>query len=211
MEFLFNLTPYDSPALDAEAAELMRQRLEMESRRAVPGIWKVTDHLNARASKGPDKPRTHYRIYGVILITLGVISLVPGLMEPRIPSLIVTGGFAIICGLWCFFLRQRKPLDPPASCRKEAAKLLDHLRSLDWNALQTCVRFDGEQLTIASGDFVNAVPYGEFQAVFASEHLWMLLQKNRRAILLQKKDLYLETPENFGNFLQNKIKATNYS
>ena len=32
MEFLFQITNYNDPALDAEAAELLRQRLEARSR-----------------------------------------------------------------------------------------------------------------------------------------------------------------------------------
>ena len=87
MDFIFHITNYDDPALDAEAAELLRQRLEAKSRQTVPGMWRVTDRLNARASKGPGREtRRRYRVYGVLLMALGVFALVPGLMEPQIPA-----------------------------------------------------------------------------------------------------------------------------
>ena len=153
MEFIFQVTNYNDPALDGEAAELLHQRLEAKSRQVAPGMWKVTDKLNARAAKGPGRERRlrRYRVYGVILIVLGVLALVPGLMEPRIPSLIVTGTLAVVWGVWSVSLRERKPLRSPASCRKEAAELLAGWRALGGPGAPGEGRVDGNRLSVCAG------------------------------------------------------------
>ncbi|MDE7244237.1 MAG: hypothetical protein K2O18_09715, partial [Oscillospiraceae bacterium] len=100
-DFAFHLSGCNDPALDEEAVRLLVQRLEAHSRKAAPGIWAATDKLNAYAAKGPgrEKRRTRYRVYGVLLLALGIFVLVPGLMEPRTPVLIGTGLLAIFSGL----------------------------------------------------------------------------------------------------------------
>ena len=104
MEFAFHLSPYDAPFLEEEAARLLAQRLEAHSREAVPGLWKAVDNLNAYAAKGPGREtrRTRYRVYGAVLIALGIFVLVPGLAEPRTPSLIAAGTIGIVSGILSF-------------------------------------------------------------------------------------------------------------
>ena len=82
MEFVFRLSDYGDPALDSEAARLLEQRLEAQSRRAAPGVWRWVDRLRACAAEGQERRRR--RIYGAVLLALGVFLLVPGLAEPEI-------------------------------------------------------------------------------------------------------------------------------
>lgn len=206
MEFQFKPTSCDDPALDAETAELMRQRLEAGSRKVMPGMWKVTDKLNAYASKGPDREKrlTRCRVYGVLLIALGIFALVPGLMEPRTPSLIWAGGWAIFAGCFEFYLvKGKKPLRPPASCRKEAARLLANYREVYRE--QSKVRVDEAGISVTAGEIQNTVPYGEITGVFETERLWLLVYSGEKALLLQKKDLVSGEPEKFRPYLQGKI------
>jgi len=119
--FLFQISNYDSPALDTEAAELFRQRLEEQSRRTVPWMWKVTDGVNAYAAKksGRETRRVRCRLYGALLLALGVFALMSSLMEPGTPSLIWAGALAVIAGFLSFRLvREREPALIPASCQK---------------------------------------------------------------------------------------------
>ena len=197
MEFVFRVSNYDAPELESETAELLRRRLEARSRQVMPGLWKVTDKLNAHAAKGPGRrTRRRYKVYGVILIALGVFALVPGLMEPRIPSLIVTGGFAALMGVWCLCLRERRPLQPPASCRREAAALLKARRETDWDALRAEVRFD------EAGWFVKTA---EGESRTAYEDLRSVVGGTEQALLLQKKDLVSGEAGDFLPYLQGKI------
>ena len=213
MEFIFQVTNYEDPALDGEAVELLRQRLEAKSRQVAPGMWKVTDKLNARAAKGPGRERRlrRYRVYGVILIVLGVLALVPGLMEPRIPSLIVTGSLAVVWGVWSVSLRERKPLRPPASCKKEAAELLAGRRAVDWSEASAEVCFDEIGMTVSAGENREAVPYGDMTGAFETERLWLLVYSGERALLLQKKDLASGEAGDFLSCLQDHINQNHLS
>lgn len=211
MEFVFQLSAYDDPALDKETVRLLEQRLEAHSRETAPGIWKFTDRLNAYASKGPgrEKRRTRYRIYGVVLIALGIFALVPGLSEPRTPALICAGVVGIVSGILEFCLtREKKAPAPPASCRKEAAKLLSQRRSVDWSLPEnhTELRFDEAGLSISAGEETQTVPYGDMTGIFETEQLWLLVYGQEQAILLQRKDLTAGAAAEFLPYIQEKIK-----
>lgn len=208
MEFLFRLSNYDDPALETETVELLCQRLEARSRQVMPGMWKVTDRLNARAAKGPglEKRRRRYRIYGVVLIALGVFALVPGLMEPRIPGLIFAGSFAVLSGMAEFCLAgMKRPLAPPAPCRKEAAELLRLCRETDWEALRAEVRFDEAGWSLHTAEGSGRTAYDQLEGVFETERLWLLVDKKEQALLLQKKDLVSGEAEEFAPCLRGKI------
>lgn len=207
MEFIFRLSNYDDPGLEEETAELLRQRLEARSRQVMPGMWKVTDKLNACQTDASitARRRKRYRIYGIFLIALGVFALVPGLMEPRIPSLIVTGGFAALMGLWCLCLRERRPLQPPASCKKAAAELLKALRETDWETLQAEVRFDNAGWTVRTAKGSSQTAYDGLKRVFETERLWLLIYGAEASLLLQKKDLVSGEAGDFLPYLQGKI------
>ena len=212
MEFAFHLSPYDAPFLEEEAARLLAQCLEAHSREAVPGLWKAVDNLNAYAAKGPGREtrRTRYRVYGAVLIALGIFVLVPGLAEPRTPSLIAAGTIGIVSGILSFCLtRKKRAPSPPASCRKEAARLLSQRRGVDWTLPEnrTELRFDEAGLAILAGGKEEAVPYGEMTAVYETERLWLLLCGGEQAILLQKKDLTKGDAAEFAPCLRKKITA----
>lgn len=210
MEFAFHISDYGDSALDGETIRLLEQRLEARSRKTQPGLWKVIDGLNAYAAKGPgrEKRRTRYRVYGVILIALGIFALVPGLVEPRTPALIGAGLIGILTGVLNFRLtRERKPTAPPSSCRKEAARLLAQRRSLDWSLPEndTQLRFDEAGLTLSTGGQARTVPYGDMTGIFETERLWLLLYGQEQALLLQKKDLTAGSESEFLPQIRRKI------
>ena len=192
MKFLFQISDYGNPALDAETAELLRQRLEAGSRRALPGMWKMTDRMNTYAGEGPgrEKRRGRFLVYGVVLIALGVFVFVPGLVEPRNPALLFVGAAAIVAGFLELFLARREKIAPvPASCKKEAEKLLESRRAVDWHNIEARVEFDEQGMNISSGEKRETVPYGQISELFESDHLWLLIYGDEKALLLQKKDL----------------------
>ena len=83
--YLFQISNYDDPAVDRETAELLHQRLEAESRRRYPAIWNAIDRIRTHAAKGPgrEKRTVRYRIYGLFLLALGLLTLILGLMPPK--------------------------------------------------------------------------------------------------------------------------------
>lgn len=202
--FLFKISGYEDPALDAETEELLRQRLEAHSRRTMPGMWKATDRLNAYAARGPsrEKRRGCYRVYGVLLLALGIFALVPGLMEPRTPSLIVAGAAAVISGLVEFCLaREKKLRKAPAVCRKEAQGLLAGLRAVDWSKRELKICFEEAGMSFIDGGNQEIVPYDKIGNIFEGERLWLFIYDGEKALLLQKADLIAGGAEDFSAFL----------
>ena len=128
--YLFQISNYDDPAVDRETAELLRHRLDAESRRRCPAMWNAIDRIRTHAAKGPkgparEKRKVRYRIYGVFLLALGLLTLILGLRPPKPTEVIIVGGAVIIAGLLEFALaRGRTPPRIPASCKKEARKAL---------------------------------------------------------------------------------------
>ena len=110
--YLFQISNYDDPAVDRETAELLHRRLEAESRRRCPAMWNAIDRIRTHAAKGParEKRTVRYRIYGVFLLALGLLTLILGLMPPKTTDVIIVGGAVIIAGLLEFALgRGRTP------------------------------------------------------------------------------------------------------
>ena len=101
-----------------------------------------------------------YRIYGVFLLALGLLTLILGLMPPRTTDVIIVGGAVIIAGLLEFALaRGRTPPRIPASCKKEARKALELRRAVDWEKLKTAIRFEDAGITICAEENEEHLSY----------------------------------------------------
>lgn len=208
MEFVFHLSGYGDPALDREAEQLMEQRLEAASRKAVPGMWKVTDQLNAYAARGPGREKRirRYRIYGAVLLALGIFVLVPGLMEPRQLDLILIGALSVLLGLFNLFLPQKRGAKKPGSLAKTAAEeQLIRMRNVDWTGFQICYNEQGE-LPSRDGEPGTPTAYADMLDVFESDHAWLVVHSPERGLLLQKKDLVSGNPQEFLPYLKEKMK-----
>ncbi len=206
MEFVFRLSDYGDPALDSEAARLLEQRLEAQSRRAAPGVWRWVDRLRACAAEGQERRRR--RIYGAVLLALGVFLLVPGLAEPGSPVLIGAGVLGTVYGsLLVLLTREKRPSPPPASCQREAAKLLEQRRGTDWSGMEGRLCVDGSGLSADLAGKREHISFGEMTGAFESEQLWLLVCSGERAILLQKKDLIAGEAEKFLPYLWENITS----
>ena len=124
--YLFQISNYDDPAVDRETAELLRQRLEAESRRRCPAMWNAIGRIRTHATKGParEKWTVRYRIYGVFLLALGLLTLILGLMPQKTTAVVIVGAAAIIAGLLEFALaRGGEPLIGKSSKPPSASRL----------------------------------------------------------------------------------------
>lgn len=209
MGYVFRISAYDASDLKEETARLLQQRVEAHSRQTMPRMWKITDKLNSRRKASPEtqaRRRKRCRIYSVFLLVLGVIALVPGLMEPRVPSLIGAGAGAILVGVLEFYLsRERKPPAPPLYCRQMAEELLAGRQAVDWANGKAEVRFDEAGFTLSAGKGKETASYDEVTSVFETERLWLVVSEGEKALLLQKKDLVSGEAETFLPYLQGKI------
>ena len=211
--YLFQISNYDDPAVDRETAELLHQRLEAESRQRCPTMWNAIDRIRTHAAKGPkgparEKRKVRYRIYGVFLLALGLLTLILGLMPPRTTGVIIVGGAVIIAGLLEFALaRGRTPPRIPASCKKEARKALELQRTVDWEKLKTAIRFEDAGITICTEENEEHLAYTRIKYAFESLHLWLVVCDDERALLLQKKDLRSGNADSFLSDIISKMNT----
>lgn len=205
--YLFRISNYDE-ALCTETAELLSKRLEAESRRRLPAVWKLTDDAAAYAAAGPGRERraSRYRVYGAVLLALGVFVLVPGLMEPQSPALIAAGAAALLAGAVEFALAgKRKAATPPKSCRKDAQKLFQNLCAADFEQNPTEIAFDDSGMTVRADGTEQQIPYESVKGFFETERLWLLVYGEEKALLLQRRDLSSGNAEDFAASLRRKI------
>lgn len=208
--YLFQISNYDDPAVDRETVELLHQCLEAESRRRCPAMWNAIDCIRTHAAKGPvrEKRTVRYRIYGVFLLALGLLTLILGLMPPKTTAGIIVGGAVIIAGLLEFALaRGRTPPRMPASCKKEAWKALKLRRAVDWEKFKTTIRFEDAGVTIYAEEKEEHLSYTRIKSVFESLHLWLVVCDDERALLLQKKDLRSGNADSFLSDIISKMNT----
>ena len=211
--YLFQISNYDDPAVDRETAELLHRHLEAESRRRCPAMWNAIDRIRTHAAKGPkgparEKRKVRYRIYGVFLLALGLLTLILGLMPPRTTDVIIVGGAVIIAGLLEFALaRRRTPPRIPASCKKEARKALELRRTVDWEKLKTAIRFEDAGITICAEENEEHLSYTRIKSAFESLHLWLVVCDDECALLLQKKDLRSGNADSFLSDIISKMNT----
>lgn len=56
MEFVFQLSSYDSPELEAETVRALDRLMEAHSRSVLPGVWAVTDRINQNSRYAAEWP-----------------------------------------------------------------------------------------------------------------------------------------------------------
>lgn len=202
MEFAFRLSPYDQPDLQRQLAIALDKRTEMISRRKYPRIWRVTDWINRRRGRSALKNRW----FGLPLLLLGIVLLVPGLMDPKgLTVPLFTGAFATVLG----FMRllgveksnagKAKKISPQFYAAAE--KLLSGLQA---------ERMDKQNpITVCFGDACMAlgdemkIPYDGFDAIVQTAALFLLTWQERVTVL-QRQDLVDACAHEFVDFLQQK-------
>ena len=96
--FIFSIKPYDVDTLASQVGWMLEKRTELASRKKLPGLWKLTDKLNAvpRAPEAELKRRKErQRRWGGLLLVMGIFLFVPGVMKPQeLPVPLFAGFFA---------------------------------------------------------------------------------------------------------------------
>ena len=222
MEFVFQLSSYDSSDLEAETVRALDRLLEARSRSVMPGVWAVTDRLNQNrlyAAEWPNQQKAakRYRFYSALLLGIGIFMLVPGLMEPRKLLVVLLGGILAILSSITYFRRAKAlasgtrlqtPRKPSQASRRAAGQLLDQLRQLDLEKTPVSVRFDGNGVTVAGTEQEEQlVPYVGITDIFEEEYTWMLSYGENQVLLLQKKDLAVGNTEDFMGYVQERRGA----
>ena len=201
MGFTFQLSEYNQENMEAQVSKALEKRTELSSRRKFPWMWKAIDRLDGLKvlSCVSRRRAIRYKIYGVVLLTLGIFLLVPGLMVPKellVP--LITGAICILLGLLYLLPRRKKPSQ---KFHAAAVKLLAGVRTAEQlgNApILVCFAQDG--MMLPNGE---VVPYDCFDAIAETESIYLLTWKERVTVL-QKRDLIAGTHEDFLWFLEEK-------
>lgn len=200
MEFIFQITQYNSDVLDDEVAAALEKQLELNSRKKLPAMWRFIDRNNSRrASERVIKQRTILRkIYGIFMTVIGIYLLVPGLLEPmELLEPLIIGIISVLTGvgfIWPWRKRTNRKL------HKIAEKLLSGFRiPLDETTdTPLLVRFTVEGMSLLNK---SLIAYQDFQTIIEVENIFFLVWLDKVTIL-QKKDLVAERSESFLTFLE---------
>lgn len=110
--FRFALTPLSPNACRSEVARALEQYTEYKSRAANPQLWGLIDRLNARhADRPPRRTSWFRRILSFVCLVLGLLLMVPGLMEPSaMPWPLAMGCLAVLLSTVALWIEWRRGL-----------------------------------------------------------------------------------------------------
>lgn len=198
--FIFSLKPYDTETLAEQTAWMLEKRVELASRKHLPGLWKVTDKLNAvpRAPEAELKlRRERRRRWGGLFLVMGIFLLVPGVMKPQeLPVPLVTGLLAIVLGVLYLRRDDRKK----NSYAKKAKKLLESMNVSTENQKLRLV-FGDTELAMSGAGEEKKISYSAVECALETADLFGLIFENQ-FVLLQKKELLLGTIEEYAKQLE---------
>ncbi len=183
MDYCFRLTPYDRAALTPQLALALEKRTEALSRAKMPRLWARIDRLNEK-HRGADKKairkaRIRFRIYGILLLLLGLFLLIPGLLSPKelfVPMLI--GIIAVLSGVFYLWIGRNQT-------NARYARAADKLLSSAENVPAAEVRFTPEGMTPDGG---QTAAYSDFDFLIETDDLFVFTWSGHLTVL-QKKDL----------------------
>ena len=200
--FIFSMKPYDAELLSDQVARMLEKRTELASRKKLPGLWKLTDKLNAvpRAPEAELKRRKErQRRWGGLLLVMGIFLFVPGVMKPlELPVPLVAGFFAIVMGM----LYLRKGDRKKKSLEKKAKQLLEKMNASMEGQKLRLIFYDAELAITGVGDD-KKISYANMECALETADLFGLIYENQ-IVLLQKKELLLGNAEDLTKVLKEK-------
>ena len=198
--FIFSMKPYDVEVLAGQVAWMLEKRTELASRKRLPGLWKLTDKLNA-VPRAPEaelkRRRERRRWWGGLLLVMGIFLFVPGVMKPQeLPGPLVAGLFAILMGV--FYLR--KDGRKKNAYVKKAKQLLDKMNtSMEGQKLRLI--FYETELAISGAGEDKRISYTDLECGLETADLFGLVYENQ-ILILQKKEILLGEAEEFAKHLK---------
>lgn len=200
MDYEFQISPYQDSSFVQQVSCALEKRTEFLARKKHPKMWNITDSFHAK--KVPEivlnRRRFRYRIYGVLLIIMGVFLLVPGIMEPQELAVpLLAGILGVLIGVFTLWSSNAQKLQSKRF-HQAAVKLLKGLEAPP----PVRVQFTQGGMKIADQ---QTVPYSDFHFVYETKDLF-LLAWNEQVTILQKKDMVTGSKEQFASFLQDHIE-----
>ena len=213
MEYTFRTSAYDVELLVPEVSQALETRVELASRKRLPGMWKVTDSLSQKHTSDP-MPRgrlIYRRVVGIALIVLGLFMMIPGLMKPQELLLpLFAGVCGLVFGINALWSTRKKPVkettgEPAGEQTKKPSKRFeDTARTFLTNLAKvepTEVRFSEDGMHLGEHAVIG---YGEIEH-FIETPLGYLLSWSTQATFLQKRDLQGGALEEFQDCVSEKM------
>lgn len=184
MKFRFQTSAYDVNRLLPEVKGALEVRMEAESRKRLPGLWKAIDRR--REGKAPVKVnemtrgrRIYRRVVGTLLLLVGLFLLIPGLTAPdELFGPLLAGAFAVGTAVYYLYSTRKNRV---TAADKQAKKLLEAIAA----APSATVVFTDMGMAIAEQP---EIPYCSI-TFYAETASGCFLNWEDRAAFLQKKDL----------------------
>lgn len=200
--FIFSMKSYDADGLATQAAWMLEKRMELASRKRLPGIWKMTDKLNAtpRASEAELKRRRqHNRWWGGLLLVMGIFLFVPGIMKPQeLPGPLIAGFLAVVLGVLYLRNGDRKK----KAYEKKAKQLLKKMNaSMEGQKLRLV--FGDTELAMSGAGEDKKVSYADMECTLETKDLYAFLFENQ-IVILQKQELLLGNKEDLSKLLKEE-------
>lgn len=203
--FIFHISNYDVKRLFPQLSKALEARSELLSRERYPGMWNATDTLNLR-NEGKTPGTILSRGKSVVFLLLGIILLVPGLVNPQemlVPLIFgLIGVFAGVRGLtnnskW-MLKRMKRKFDISAKQLLAGKDMLTEENFID-------ISFSEEGMSFPTGaDETETVPYDAFESVVEAKDLYLVVF-DTSVTVLQKTDLQGGDFVSFNAFLEEKI------
>lgn len=197
--FVFHLTSLDPAIHLLQISRILEKRTHLLSKIRYPLLWRWIERLN-RVERAPEevlrRRRIRSKIYGVILLLVGIFLAVPGLMEPqKLMVPLIAGTIAILYGIVA--LNRGKKRENPFDA--SAKRLL--IGKDDIPAGKYTVEFRDDEMYVREikldaddEESEEHIPYEDFEYAIESENLLAVIYTGR-ITLLQKTDLEGEFSE----------------
>ncbi|MBE6910831.1 MAG: hypothetical protein E7474_14860 [Ruminococcaceae bacterium] len=193
MDFVFDLEPVAGEELLPQLAAALQARTELSSRARYPKMWRMTDKLGGGPRVSPKakrRRRVRYRIYGAVLLALGVFLFLPALTnrDAGLAPMLV-GALALFMSLQAFRWSSDKGLlkTPEADFEKPARQLLDGLAAPGRHGGRVTFANAGIELRASSGESAG-VDYRDVDYLFETADL-IVFTDGARIIVLRKAEL----------------------
>ena len=181
MLYRFQTSAYSVSELLPEVTSALEKRMDEESRRRMPGLWKTIDRRgggipSCEMTRGR---RVYRRVAGILLLLVGLFLLIPGLVKPReLMGPLVAGCMAVGTAVYYLYSTRKKR---SGTFEKQARKLLEHIAKAPAQPVtftEVGIQLQGQE----------PVPYGRI-SFYTETPSGLFLNWDDQAAFLQKKDL----------------------
>lgn len=193
MDFVFALEPVAGEELLPQLAAALQARTELISRAKYPKLWRTADKLGNAPRVSPETRRrrgARYRIYGVVLLALGIFLLLPAVLGRGAGLLpLLAGALSLLMALRAFRWSGDKGAlgAPEAEFVKPARQLLGGLAASGRSGGRVTFGNAGIELKPSSGESIG-VDYRDVDFLFETADL-IVFTDGVRITVLRKAEL----------------------